>query len=165
MTASLAETAPRFGDGARRGWLLLACIAVSFVPGVVGGRFKPDAWYDTLDKSSLTPPGFVFPIVWTALYLLMGVALWLFLRAPRPRRARILGSGLFAIQLVLNGLWSYLFFGLHRPDLALVDIAALWLAIAGVAIVFSRHSRTAALALAPYLAWVSFAAYLNGAVV
>ncbi|HVK85447.1 MAG TPA: TspO/MBR family protein [Kofleriaceae bacterium] len=153
---------PRHRAITGKGTLLIACIAVSFVPGLIGGRFKPDAWYAALDKSSLTPPGFVFPIVWTILYAAMGVALWLFLRA-RPRH-RVLGASLFGLQLVLNGSWSYLFFGLHRPDLSLIDIGALWLAIVGVMIVFARTSRSAALLLAPYLAWVTFATYLNAAV-
>ena len=150
-------------DTVRDATLLVACIAVSFVPGVIGSRFKPDEWYAGLDKSSLTPPGFVFPIVWTLLYVLMGVALWRFLRGE-PRR-RGLGIALFGLQLVLNGMWSYLFFGLHRPDLALIDIGLLCAATASLVIVFSRENRSAALLLVPYLAWIGFAAYLNGAVV
>jgi translocator protein len=138
--------------------LFVACVAASFVPGVIGSQFQPGAWYAALDKPPLTPPGWMFPVVWTALYFAMGVALYLFLRAAR-RRA--LGLTVFGLQLVLNGLWSYLFFGLERPDLAFVDIVALWLAIVATIIVFRRSSRAAAWLLAPYLAWVSFATYLN----
>lgn len=140
---------------------LVACIAASFLPGAIGSRFEPGAWYATIEKSALTPPGWVFPVAWTTLYLLMGIALWRFVASDAPRRARLLGCCLFAVQLVLNGLWSYLFFGLHRPDLALLDIVLLWIAIAAVIVVFARHARGAALLLAPYLAWVSFATYLN----
>jgi len=137
---------------------LLVCVAASFAPGVIGGRFKPDVWYQTIEKSALTPPGIVFPIVWSALYLMMGIALW---RYIERKSARGSGVALFAIQLVLNGLWSYLFFGLHQPGLALVDIVLLWVAIAATIATFSRATRGAALLLAPYLAWVSFATFLN----
>ena len=90
----------------------------------------------------------------------MGIALWRFVETA-PRRARTAGIALFAVQLVLNGLWSYLFFGLHRPALALVEILLLWVSIAAVIAVFHRHSRLSAALLVPYLAWVSFAAFLN----
>lgn len=138
---------------------LLLCVAIGFAPGVIGGRFKPDAWYWTIEKSALTPPAWVFPIVWSALYLLMGIALWRFYE--KARRGRSPGMTLFGIQLVLNGLWSYLFFGLHRPDLALVEIVMLWLAIAATIAAFWRETRAGALLLAPYLAWVSFATFLT----
>ena len=149
-------------DLVRRISTLLGCILVCFVPGIVGSRFQPGDWYDTLEKSSLTPPGWVFPVVWTLLYLLMGIALWRFVEATRAARsARHRGLVWFGTQLVLNGLWSYLFFGLHRPGAALVEIALLWLAIAASLLAFARRSRVAAALLAPYLAWVSFAAVLN----
>ena len=158
MTTLVARApAPARWD-ARRGLVLLACVAASFVPGAIGGRFEPGAWYAGIEKSALTPPGWVFPVVWTSLYLLMGIALWRFVERSRERA---LGLTLFGVQLVLNGLWSYLFFGLHRPGLALVEIVLLWFAIGATLIVFSRSSRTAAVLLAPYLAWVGFAAYLD----
>jgi len=143
-------------------WRLIACVGVSFVPAIVGGRFGPGAWYAALEKPALTPPGWVFPIAWTALYLAMGVALFLFLDGTARRDgARRWGTGLFAAQLVLNGAWSWLFFGLERPDLALVDIVALWALIAATMVAFARRRGAAAALLAPYLAWVSFATYLN----
>jgi tryptophan-rich sensory protein len=141
--------------------LVLVALAISVAPGLVGSVFGPDAWYAALDKSSLTPPGFVFPIVWTALYLMMGVALWLFWESDAPGVTKRVGTALFAVQLVLNGLWPYLFFGLHRPDLALIDIVVLWTAIAASILAFVSYRRAAALLLAPYLAWVTFATYLN----
>ncbi len=146
--------------GARALWLA-GCITVCFLPGVIGSRFEPGPWYQSIDKASLTPPGWIFPVVWPVLYLMMGVALWRFLESQAPGRARIAGVTLFGLQLVLNGLWSYLFFGLHRPGLALIEILLLWLSIGAVIIVFSRHARGAARLLVPYLAWVSFATYLN----
>ena len=145
-----------------RFWRLLGCIGVSFLPGVVGSQFGPGAWYAALEKPALTPPGWVFPIAWTSLYLAMGIALFLFLdRTARTDAARRWGSGLFAAQLVLNGAWSWLFFGLERPGLALVDIVALWSLILATLVVFARRRPAAAALLAPYLAWVSFATYLN----
>ncbi len=159
---AMASRAPGIGAGAlSRASLLLVCVAASFTPGVIGSRFEPGAWYATIEKASLTPPGWVFPVVWPVLYLMMGIALWRFLESEAPSRARALGVTLFGAQLVLNGLWSYLFFGLHRPGLALVEIAMLWLTIAAVIAVFARHARGAALLLVPYLAWVAFATYLN----
>lgn len=139
---------------------LVASVAISFLPGLIGGRFEPGAWYEGLARSPLTPPGWVFPVAWTALYLAMGIALFLFVdRARRGHRA--LGLGLFGAQLVLNGAWSWLFFGLHRPGLALLDIAALWGLILATIVAFGRERRAAAVLLVPYLAWVTFAAYLN----
>lgn len=141
--------------------LLLGCVAVCALPGVIGSQFEPGLWYQSIDKAALNPPSWVFPVVWPVLYLMMGVALWRFLESPAPRHARTAGVILFGLQLVLNGLWSYLFFGLHRPGLALTEIVILWAMIAAVIFVFSRPSRSAALLLVPYLAWVSFATYLN----
>lgn len=139
---------------------LLACIAISFAPGLIGRRFAPGEWYEGLARSPLTPPGWVFPIAWSALYLTMGLALFLFVdRARRGHRG--LGVGLFAAQLVLNGAWSWLFFGLHRPGLALLDIIGLWGLIVATLAAFGRERRAAAVLLVPYLAWVTFAAHLN----
>jgi benzodiazapine receptor len=161
MTSVATMTGPHVESSWRpRALRLLACLAASFAPGVIGSRFEPGAWYQTIEKSALTPPGWVFPVVWPVLYLMMGVALWRFLEAA-PRRDRSIGAALFAVQLVLNGLWSYLFFGLQRPGLALVEILLLWASIAAVITVFHRHSRLSAGLLVPYLAWVSFAAFLN----
>jgi benzodiazapine receptor len=161
MTSFAATAGSRVeGSWRPRALRLLACLAASFAPGVVGSRFEPGAWYQTIDKSALTPPGWIFPVVWPVLYLLMGIALWRFLEAA-PRRSRNTGIALFAVQLVLNGLWSYLFFGLQRPGTALVEIVLLWVSIVAVIAVFVRQSRPAAVLLAPYLAWVSFATFLN----
>lgn len=140
---------------------LVGCVLLAFLPGAVGSAFGPDAWYAAIDKSSLTPPGFVFPIVWSLLYLMIGVSLFAFLNTGERDRFALLA---FGAQLVLNGLWSYLFFGLHAPGAALVDIALLWIAIVATIIAFARHSRLAAWLLAPYLVWVSFATYLNFAI-
>ena len=137
------------------GWL-----AASYAAALIGSRFEPDAWYEQLVKPAWTPPGWLFGPVWTVLYGLMGVAAWLvwkrrgFAGAPNA-------LGAFIVQLALNAAWSWLFFGLRRPGLALLDILLLWAAIAITALLFWRHRGLAAALLVPYLLWVSFAACLN----
>jgi translocator protein len=137
------------------GWLLLCFAAAS-----MGGFFGPGEWYASLRKPSWNPPGWVFGPVWTALYAMMAVAAWLVWRRggwSAQRRPLIF----FLVQLALNALWTPLFFGLQRPGLAFAEIVLLWLAIAATLTVFRPVSRAAAWLLAPYLAWVSFAAVLN----
>jgi tryptophan-rich sensory protein len=126
----------------------------------MGGLFMPDEWYASLRKPSWNPPGWIFGPVWTALYAMMAVAAWLIWRRGgwgKQRRPLLL----FIVQLALNALWTPLFFGLHRPGLAFAEILLLWLAIALTLAAFWREHRAAAWLLAPYLAWVSFAALLN----
>jgi len=117
-------------------------------------------WYSTLAKPALTPPSWVFAPAWTLLYALMALAAFIVWRRSRgpARRAALLA---FALQLALNLAWSPLFFTLHRPDLAFVDLVAMWIAIAATIVLFARVSRPAAWLLSPYLAWVTFAGYLN----
>lgn len=138
---------------------LIACFAVSAAGGAITAE-PVKTWYPGLVKPPLTPPDLAFPIVWTLLYAMMAVAAWLVWRRAGWRSAHIL----FGIQLLLNLGWSALFFGLQNPALALIEITALWLAIAGTLAAFRPYDRIAALLLLPYLAWVSFAAYLNGAI-
>jgi tryptophan-rich sensory protein len=122
--------------------------------------FMPGQWYMALKKPPLNPPAWVFAPVWSVLYALMAVAAWLiWKRAGFAAQFRPLL--LFITQLGLNALWAPLFFGLHRPDLAFGEIVMLWLAIAATMATFSFFNRVAAWLLAPYLAWVSFATFLN----
>jgi tryptophan-rich sensory protein len=138
------------------GWVLLCFGAAS-----LGAVFMPGEWYAALKKPAWNPPGWLFGPVWSALYTLMGVAAWLVWREGGFARQR--GPlGRFLVQLGLNALWTPLFFGLHRPDLAFAEIILLWLAIGWTIAAFWRVHRGAAWLLAPYLAWVSFAAVLNG---
>ncbi|MDQ3556818.1 MAG: tryptophan-rich sensory protein [Gemmatimonadota bacterium] len=137
------------------GWVALALAA-----GWIGSHWQPGPWYEGLRKPVWNPPAGVLGPVWTALYLLMGIAAWLVWR----RRGFDGASGalsLFAVQLVLNAAWSWLFFGLRSPGGALVGILILWVAILAIVAAFARHHRIAAMLLFPYLAWVSFAAVLN----
>jgi benzodiazapine receptor len=142
-------------------WIGLASwLTVTFSAAWVGSRFQPGEWYAGLVKPALTPPPWVFGPVWTLLYLMMGIAAWLVWR--KQGLAGALGPlGLFLLQLALNALWSYLFFGLQRPGLAFLDIVTLWLAILAALVAFWRVYPLAGLLLLPYLLWVSFATYLN----
>jgi benzodiazapine receptor len=135
-------------------------LAVTFAAAWIGSRFQPGDWYGGLVKPGLTPPGWVFGLVWTLLYAMMAVAAWLVWRRHGLTDA-IAPLGFFLGQLALNALWSYVFFGLQHPGLALVDIVGLWLAILATLIAFRRFYPPAGLLLLPYLLWVSFATYLN----
>jgi len=145
--------------------LLLFLAASALVAGLGGWATASavESWYPTLAKPAWTPPSFLFGPVWTALYALMALAAWLVWRHGgwRANRAAL---GLYALQLVLNGLWSFLFFGLRSPGWALVDVALLWLVILVTTLVFWRSSRWAGALFVPYLAWVSFASALNWAI-
>lgn len=142
-------------------WVAL-CVGGGAMIGIVtaGGD---SAWYQTLDKPSWTPPGWVFSPVWTALYAAMGVAAWRVWRRGgwSVQRAPLAA---FLAQLGLNFAWSFLFFSLHLAGWALADILLLWAAIALTIGLFARVDRAAAWLLAPYLAWVTFASALNGAI-
>lgn len=138
---------------------LLICYAVAAGGSVFTATSVRD-WYPTLIKPSWTPPSWLFGPVWTLLYTMMAVAAWLVWR--RHGEAPVgLALGIFGVQLALNFAWSLLFFGLHRPDLAMLDIVALWLSILATIIIFYRLSTLAALLLIPYLLWVTFASALN----
>ena len=142
---------------ARYAALFVGCLAAGLLPGVVGARFEPGPWYAQLARSPLTPPGWVFPTVWTLLYVMIGIAL--FIAIVHGGRRLVLVT--FVVQAVLNAAWSWLFFGRHEVGSALVEIVVLWIAIVATIAVFARASRAAAWLLVPYLAWVSFATYLN----
>lgn len=165
------------GLAATAGWVLLP-LAVGGLSGIATAG-SVDTWYQTLEKPVFNPPAWVFGPVWTALYLMMGAAMALVWRAGRADSGSSGGSGsgsggnagllrravvAFLVQLTLNGLWSILFFGLRRPGFALVEIVFLWAAIGITFVAFRRLSKPAAWLLAPYWAWVSFAAVLNAAI-
>ncbi|MBI4120104.1 MAG: tryptophan-rich sensory protein [Parcubacteria group bacterium] len=125
-------------------------------------------WYAGLVKPALNPPAWMFGPVWTTLYALMGISLFLvwkqhsnILQNVRMLRMRKVGIAAFFVQLSLNAIWSIIFFGLKSPGWALVDIVALWLAIVWTLVTFGKISKMAAWLLVPYILWVSFAVYLN----
>lgn len=125
--------------------------------GATGAIFSPGDWYRSLDKPSWTPPNWLFPVAWTTLYIFIGYAGWLIWNTQGVG----LAMGLWAAQLVFNGAWSWLFFGLKRMDLALVDVSALWVAIAAFILAAWPVSQLAALLFVPYLIWVTIAGALN----
>ena len=137
------------------GWLAL-CFAAAGTPVFV----STGGWYVSLHKPWWNPPGWLFGPAWTLLYVLMAVAAWLVWREG-GWKAQGRALGLFLVQWLLNKLWTPLFFGLHRPDLAFAEIILLWLAIAATLAAFWRVRKIAGVLLVPYLAWVSFAAVLN----
>jgi len=139
---------------------LILWLVVSLAAGWFGSRFTPGEWYAGLAKPSWNPPSSVFAPVWSTLYVLMGVAAWLVWRKVGFAGAPV-ALGLFALQLVLNALWSYLFFGIHQPSVAFLDIVVLWLAILATTTGFWRASVPAGVLLLPYLCWVGFASALN----
>ena len=140
------------------GWL-----AISFTAAAAGGFFRPDEWYANLVKPSWNPPNWVFAPVWMTLYGMMGVAAWLVWQRGEFAQQRV-PLTLFLFQLLLNAIWSPFFFGLHNPGLALVDIAALWMALVMTILSFWKARPVAAGLLIPYFAWITFAAALNFAI-
>jgi tryptophan-rich sensory protein len=142
---------------------LIGFVAVCLIAGWLGGLVTETSvrtWYPTLAKPAWTPPNLAFPIVWTILYVVMGIAAALaWTRAARPDRIRAMLA--FGLQLGLSCLWTTLFFGLQSPSLALIDLAFLLLAIIATSIAFRRISGLAALLLVPYLLWAGFAMALN----
>ena len=120
----------------------------------------PGEWYASLAKPPWNPPSFVFAPVWTTLYVLMGIAAWLVWREAGFSGARAALS-LFLVQLVLNALWSYLFFGMQKPMFAFFEIIVLWCMILATLVAFWRVRPMAGVLLIPYVCWVSFASVLN----
>lgn len=136
---------------------LLVFIGLAVVTAMTGILFQPGEWYKSLDKPSWTPPDWLFGPVWSVLYLMMAVAGWLVWTGLGMSAALVL----WGLQLVLNGMWSWLFFGQRRMDLAFVDVVFLWLSIAGFILVVATSIPVAALLFAPYLLWVTIASALN----
>ncbi len=143
---------------------LIGSIILCELAGIIGSLFTVTAinsWYKTILKPALNPPSWIFGPVWTTLYALMGAALFLIWRKGFEKKEHRRALILFGFQLFLNAIWSIIFFGLHSPFWALVDILALWFSILATLILFFKISRAATYLLIPYLAWVSFATYLN----
>lgn len=143
---------------------LVICIAVCLGAGMIGSLFTQQSvssWYTTLQKPAFSPPNWLFAPVWTLLYILMGIAVFMVwhkgLKQSQIKQSIII----FIIQLVLNVAWSFSFFGLRSPLAGLFVIVLLWIAILLTIISFFRVSRTAAYLLIPYILWVSFATILN----
>lgn len=143
---------------------LVLAIVISELAGVIGSLFTFSAiptWYAGLAKPALNPPSWLFGPVWTTLYALMGIAAFLIWKNGWEKKDVKAALGIFGLQLVLNAVWSIIFFGLKSPGWAFLEIILLWLAIAWAIVLFYKISRAAAYLLLPYILWVSFAAYLN----
>jgi tryptophan-rich sensory protein len=146
-------------------WMITVPIIVllGMASGWLSNSGYGNPWFDRLAKPSFMPPGWAFPVAWTTLYILMGVALGLVLETQHPLRN--VAIALFAVQLLLNLAWSPVFFGLHQARAGLAIIVILFLAAAATTIAFWRIQPVAGVLLLPYLGWLLFASLLNGAIV
>jgi translocator protein len=143
---------------------LIVSIIIVFLAGAVGTVFtlkEITTWYVTLPKPAWTPPNWAFGPVWSFLYVLMGIALFLVWREGLERRDVQIAITVFAVQLVINVVWSLIFFGTHNIAGGLIMVIILWISILINIIVFYRISKPAGLILIPYIIWVSIASYLN----
>ena len=143
---------------------LIFALAVCQSAGAVGSIFtrtSVSTWYTTLQKPGFTPPDWIFAPVWITLFLLMGISAYLIWDKGFENRDVKISLIIFTVQLFLNVLWSFFFFGLKSPFYAFIDIILLWIAIILVIISFSKLSKIASILLLPYILWVSFAGILN----
>ena len=141
--------------------VVVTCLVIGYFSGIVTRSAIAD-WYPTLIKPSFNPPNWIFAPVWSMLYIMMGVAAGL-VWDRMQQESEVVKKALlfFVIQLGLNALWSYLFFGLHNPMLAGLEIIVLWLMIYETYVQFAKINKIAGYLFIPYLAWVSFATVLN----
>lgn len=144
--------------------VVVTCLAIGYFSGIVT-RGSIATWYPTLIKPSFNPPNWIFAPVWSMLYVMMGVAagiVWNKIESDKEvvKKALVV----FAVQLGLNALWSFLFFGLMNPMLAGLEIIILWLMIYETYLQFVKINKIAGYLLLPYLAWVSFATVLNASI-
>ncbi len=150
----------------------LFAMFLSFLPGILGLFVAPmmggeNIWYNSLNNSSLTPAGWVFPVAWTILYFLIGLALFLVMNKIyiNNKYSKTNAYILFAINIVLNTLWSFAFFGAGLPEIALIILTAMIITAIFMARSFGRISKTAFWLVVPYILWLMFAFYLNGMII
>ncbi len=143
---------------------LFISILIPLLVGAISGYFTTsgvDGWYALANKPWFNPPNWIFAPVWTTLYVLMGIALFLVLKSDAARAVKQAAIALFAIQLTLNFFWSIIFFKLQQPGWAFAEIILMWVTILLTILWFGKISATAAWLLVPYICWVSFASVLN----
>jgi len=143
---------------------LVIAIIFSELAGIIGSVFTAPSiatWYAGLIKPALNPPSWIFAPVWTTLFALMGIAAFLVWKKGLERKDVKIALIIFAVQLILNTLWSIIFFGFNNPGAAFIEIIFLWLAILATIISFKKISKPTVWLLLPYILWVSFAGYLN----
>jgi len=143
--------------------VVATCLTIGYLSGMVT-RDSITTWYPTLVKPVFNPPNWIFAPVWSLLYIMMGVAGGMVWNRYYVNLLVKKALGFFVIQLGLNALWSYLFFGLHNPFLALIEIVLLWLMIFETYNQFKKIDKVAGFLMIPYLAWVSFATILNASI-
>ena len=139
---------------------IIICLAAGFIGTIFTNPSIP-TWYESLKKPSFNPPAWLFSPVWTALFIIMGISLFLVWQKGLNYNGVKIALIVFGIQLILNILWSILFFGLRSPLTAFIEIIILWILILMTILIFYPISKTAALLLLPYILWVSFASILN----
>ena len=143
---------------------LIFSIVFVQLAGILGALFTATSigtWYEMINKPVLNPPSWIFGPVWMVLYLLIGISLFLIWDKGVHKKHEKIAIEIFAIQLILNAIWSPIFFGLQNPGAAIIIIVLLWITIVATIVSFYKISKTAAYLLIPYLLWVSFATYLN----
>jgi tryptophan-rich sensory protein len=143
---------------------LIIAILIPLIIGAISGFFTSEAvtgWYAAIQKPSFNPPNGIFAPVWTTLYIMMGIALYLVWKQERNTKIWRQALFLFGLQLFLNFCWSLIFFKLEQPGWALVEMVCLWISILLTIIWFSKLSKVSTWLLVPYICWVSFAALLN----
>lgn len=142
----------------------IIAIVIPLMVGATSGFFTisgVESWYQTIQKPSWNPPNWIFGPVWTTLYVMMGIALFLVWKEDTSEELKKIAIALFAVQLTLNFFWSFIFFNQQQPGWALVEIIAMWFFILLTIFAFAQVNKTAAWLLVPYISWVSFATILN----
>lgn len=143
---------------------LVLSVGVCLIAGGIGSIFtfkSINTWYATLNKPFFNPPNWIFGPVWTTLYIIMGIALFLVIKDGFKNKDVKKASILFGVQLILNILWSLVFFTLQEPGWAFLVIILLWISILATIISFYKISKLSGVLLIPYILWVSFASLLN----
>ena len=145
---------------------LVLCISIPLIIGAIAGVATATSignWYIELNKPVFNPPNYLFGPVWTLLYIVMGISLYIILQTPINQRKKM-AVGIFIIQLFLNFCCSFIFFNFHYLGIAFIEISLLWLSILLMIYEFKKINKTAAYLQIPYLLWVSFATVLNGTI-
>jgi tryptophan-rich sensory protein len=146
------------------GWKLVICIIICQLTGIISGWLtttQNNSWYESIVKPSWNPPGYIFGPVWTILYFLMAISLWLVWKSTAKETPKLQALLIFALQLFLNFWWTLLFFKFHSPISAFIEIMVMIALILSTIVRFSKISKLAAWLLVPYISWVCFAALLN----
>ncbi len=146
----------------KKGAKLSVSILLPLIIGGISGYYTAaniQSWYVTLIKPSFNPPNYLFGPVWTSLYIIMGISFYMIWSSTKSNKNKLIGIYLF--QLVLNFLWSFIFFKYHAIGIAAIEIVFLWLSILTMIMMFYKNNKWAAFINIPYLLWVSFASVLN----